>query len=403
MKYVTLRKKKIIRSDDLFNGQPFEREKKISSTVLDISHLCLFVFINSLFVLKYTLRTPYNHWVILVGYLFLMVVILFPFYAFVFKAKPNITKVLFFILVCLSLLFISYLQCIINPLSIKVDRWSAIHNFLNYLFAGAYPYKAQTHLGGYGSPFPVWQIFHIPFYLLGNVGLGFSFVFILAAIVFYYCYYKNSQNVVLFFLLLILSPAFWYEVVVRSDIFYNFLLCLVAIVYLRKKGYSIKDKPRLIGIICGLFLSTRISVAIPFFIFLFSDFLKSEIRQKTIFLTYVLGFFFLSLLPFLFWDFNSLLFFKYNPFVLQTRQGSLFDILIFAVVIILLSLFWKNNFIRCNQFISYALVFLVSEVFLHRMLATNSMCELFSNAYDISYFNMALPFIVYSISFRTLK
>ena len=70
----------------------------------------------------------------------------------------------------------------IDPYSIKVDRWSAIHNFLTCLLAGEYPYAAQTHLGGYGSPFPVWQLFHLPFYLLGNVGLS----LIVAVIIFAY-------------------------------------------------------------------------------------------------------------------------------------------------------------------------------------------------------------------------
>lgn len=64
------------------------------------------------------------------------------------------------------------MQYLIDPYQIQVDRWSAIHNFINYLVHGRYPYMAPTHLGGYGSPFPVWQFLHIPFYYLNNVGLS---------------------------------------------------------------------------------------------------------------------------------------------------------------------------------------------------------------------------------------
>lgn len=59
-----------------------------------------------------------------------------------------------------------------DPLTNKVDRWSALAYPIQNLFNGQFPYSAKTHLGGNASPFPIWLVFHIPFYLLQNVGLS---------------------------------------------------------------------------------------------------------------------------------------------------------------------------------------------------------------------------------------
>ena len=96
-----------------------------------------------------------------------------------------------------------------------MDRWSALYFPIKNLLNGIYPYIAQTHLGGNASPFPIWQLFHIPFYILGNVGL--SFFFVLALFLWsiyrqwgYVCFLATSM-------LVFTTPALWYEVAVRSD------------------------------------------------------------------------------------------------------------------------------------------------------------------------------------------
>ena len=112
------------------------------------------------------------------------------------------------IVVCVFVLLIIGQACI-NPYQINVDRWSAIHNFISELLEGRFPYKAETHLHGYGSPFPVWQILHIPFYLLGNVGLSFS----VGTFLFLHSMYRLWGTRVSFiaFILLIASPAYLYR------------------------------------------------------------------------------------------------------------------------------------------------------------------------------------------------
>ncbi|MFZ4800019.1 MAG: hypothetical protein ACOYMA_21195 [Bacteroidia bacterium] len=286
---------------------------------------------------------------------------------------------------------------IIDPYTINVDRWSAIHNFIQSLFNGSYPYSAHTHLGGYGSPFPAWQVFHIPFYILGNVGFGMLFSVILTGILLIWLL-DSHKDAFFYLLLLTLSPAFWYEVVVRSDLFYNFLLCFLVFGVIYKKHYSIISNSIFLGFITGLFLSTRFSTIIPFSILLFPSFLISNIKYKIIFIASGIITFIATFLPFVFWDFNTLFFFKYNPFILQTRQGSVLDALIIALIGIYLSFCWKNDLKLCSTFISITISALVIITFSHRMISDHFVSSFFSGYYDITYFNMAMPFILFSLN-----
>ena len=148
---------------------------------VNISHIALSLYfgINLLFLLKYGLRFI----------TLFQCILLFIFYViFILTTQHLIKKIKVrknYVLFGLSTLFILLvvLQFYIDPYSLQVDRWSAIHNFINSLLNGVYPYSAQTHLRGYGSPFPIWQLFHLPFYLLGNVGL--SIVFVTAVMLYY--------------------------------------------------------------------------------------------------------------------------------------------------------------------------------------------------------------------------
>ena len=356
----------------------------------------LFFFINGLFVAKYSLRLGYNPFVALGLYAACAIVVMY----LVLKSNhlpENKAIKIAYLFACISIVaIIALLQSLINPLQLQVDRWSAIHNFLQNLFQGIYPYAAKTHLGGYGSPFPVWQFFHIPFYLLSNVGLGMVFSVIILFI-FLIRYFRLYRSALSFLILLIISPAFWYEVAVRSDLIYNFILCLVAIGWIHKQKYTIQKQAYGLGILCGLFLSTRLAVIIPFAVFLLPDFFAASPKQKFIFGLSAAGTFVLTFLPFICWNFNALLFFKYSPFVLQTRQGSVWEVLLLIALTLFLSSRWKGNLKLCCSSIAVILVVFVAQTFVHRMINEHFAYNLFSPAYDITYFTMALPFVLFAI------
>jgi len=361
----------------------------------------LFLFINSLFVAKYSIRGGLNPYISVSVYcLFIILIWLFISKSkLLSNSKPKIVYIFTTVILFIGILLLHF---IINPYSLQVDRWSAIHNFLQNLFNGVYPYSAHTHLGGYGSPFPVWQAFHIPFYLMGNVGLGMLFSVIMLSI-FLIWFFNDYRKAYIFFILLLISPAFWYEAAVRSDLIYNFILCFIAIGFIHKKRYSIQQQALGLGILCGLFLSTRFAIVIPFAIFLFPDFVRAGIKQKIIFGGVAIMVFVISFLPFVFWSNNTLFFFKYNPFVLQTRQGSLLEVLIISILGIYLSTKWKGNISNCFEYIAICIVTLVIITFTHRMISDHFVNGLFDSAYDITYFNMALPFVIYVLAENNIK
>lgn len=284
------------------------------------------------------------------------------------------------------------LQQSIDPMSINVDRWSAIHNFLDKLLQGEYPYAAKTHLNGYGSPFPVWQVFHLPFYFLGNVGLSIIFVFVLFLLSVWNMNNKACFRVIVF---LFMSPAFWYEVAVRSDILTNFLFCCTIMNLLYLRQITLEKNTYFVAIICGLLLSTRISVAVPLAVMFFKSFCSLPWLKKFGFLLTVLLVFALTFVPFLFYEQGEMLFFfQYNPFILQTRQGNLIMFLFLIPIGIYFSMNW-TNYVRCMEYSAYMLGLLVLLTYISTFI--NNKDWTFQGFYDITYLNMMLPFLVMAL------
>jgi len=360
----------------------------------------LYLGINLLFILKYVPRVG-NPVFACCAYAVIVALVLLI-YNKIYKSDNRFTKISFWFLLGITLTGMFALQHFINPLSLQVDRWSAIHGFFNELFSGNYPYLARTHLGGYGSPFPVWQFFHLPFYLMGNISLAavFSVIVLLTTV---YIYTLSSRKTLFFLVLLFISPAFWYEITVRSDLMYNFFILLAVLLFLLKKQTNFAKHPYLSGILCGLFLSTRFTVIIPFIVLLFADFWQSSLKTKIIFALTTVFVFAFTFSPFIFWNFNSLMFFQYNPFILQTRQGSVFEVLIIFALSIFLSFRAGKNHDKFFCYSAYLLIALVVTTFLHNMILNGFQYGLFSPAYDITYFNMALPFIILVQSLKFVK
>ena len=355
----------------------------------------LYFLINALFITKYLMRISLSV-TLLVLSAYLLAGLLLPLLAGLLLPRLAArvghvgSRSLWFAILGF-ILVLAGMQYLIDPYQIQVDRWSAIHNFINYLVHGRYPYMAPTHLGGYGSPFPVWQFLHIPFYYLNNVGL--SLFAVLAFTLYTVKRLYGNRATLCFLACLLYSPAFLYEILVRSDLMANFLLVLAVINLLLIKQAGLSTRPVLFSLLLGMLLSTRLAVAIPFFIFLLRPFLSLNLRRKTSFLLGIFLTFSLTFLPFLLWDMKSLLFFEYNPFVLQTRQGSLSGILLLIPVMIYLAFSWQDNRRRLYGNIGYGLFLLTAVTFIINM-ATSGNYRLFSPTYDISYFSMSLPFII---------
>ena len=356
--------------------------------------LFLYLAINTLFVEKYVSRVTSYHWLVVIIYIVGVCLIFWSMNKLSKKVK-SFSKIFIGILIAILGIAIG-LQYIVDPLLINVDRWSAIHNFLSGMFCGQYPYGQQTHLGGYGSPFPVWQILHIPFYALGNVGMSIIIVTLLFLLTLNRLYSPKVALVV--GILLCISPAFWYEIAVRSDLITNMMLSAIIAEWLVHKNVKLINNVVGIAILVGLTLSTRLIAVIPLCVLYGYEFLQLSWKKQSLFLLIILSTFTLTMLPFVLWQGSTLLFFEYNPFVLQTRQGSFLVLLIFACGAIGVTI-WMHGRMNYRTIITgLLLTSLVVMSFVEKMWKENLWTELFSSTFDITYLSVALPFYILHLS-----
>ena len=365
----------------------------MKSTINRIT-LVLYLVINTLFVEKYASRITSLHWLIAIVYIFVACAIIWMVYHYIAYCKHPY-KWLIAILVCL-VVFAVGIQYAIDPLSLNVDRWSALHNFLSGFLNGQYPYGQQTHLGGYGSPFPVWQLLHLPFYALGNVGLSIIVVSVLFFLT--YNHFYSAKSTLAVSILLWISPAYWYEVAVRSDLITNIMLSAIIVEWLINNRVKLQDNIAWIGLILGLTLSTRLIAAIPICVIYGYEFLQINWKKKCLLVLLVIAVFSATMLPFVFWEGSTLLFFKYNPFVLQTRQGSWLVLLIFACLAIGITIWMREKMTYRWAITGFLLTSLVAMAFIEKMWKENLWTELFSSTFDITYLTVALPFYIMHIA-----
>ena len=347
----------------------------------------LFILINVLFVAKYSARvsealTP------------VLMLLAACFYYVLLRAIPYIYSRYrggVWWLCLLAFAEMLAMQYAIDPMTIQVDRWSALHFPIENLLSGIYPYSAGTHLGGNSSPFPVWQILHIPFYLLGNVGLSF---FAAAVLLLWSCWkVQGKEKALVVALMMVSSVAVWYEVAVRSDLAANIML-LATVINLASPHLSqqwVEDKRWWIACAVGLLASTRILVLVPIGLLLFPYFIRMNWRSQIAVFLLTLAVFALTFAPFALWDWQEFYYFHNNPWALQTRQGNLLDFIVFVPLAIFLAMNHKGDDYRYYRNSALMLVVFVAVTFLHNMYQQENW-RLFSSTYDITYFSTALPF-----------
>ena len=361
--------------------------------------ILIYLFINGLFIFKYFPRVGASSSIIFAfftTFLFFAVYI-FKFYSY--KVSEKTFKIAFWSLLILMILIIIWLLIKIYPYSVRVDRWSAVSFFLDNLFQGKYPYLAHTHVSesNFASPFPVWHILNIPFYLLGDVGIGLIFFLLLTAITIQY-FFPSYRKSFFFLLLLCISPAYWWEVAVRSDSLSNALLVFVFILWFQKKNYSLSTNFWLAAIACGLIASTRLSAILPLALYFFKPFIQLPWKQKIGFSLAVFGIAVLTFLPFIFWDTTNWIFFSRNPFMSQSSIGNPYLLILLILFGGWLAFKWKNE----QQFFWIVSLFIFVFVLLSQLsliYTRGIQGTVFTDSlYDISYFTLALPYCLGFIS-----
>jgi hypothetical protein len=361
--------------------------------------IVLYLFVNTLFILKYFPRSGTGAPVFLVIYIIFIFLTVSLYKKYFKKISERTFKIAFLALLILMVIAITGALISIDRYSVRVDRWSAVTFFLDNLFHGQYPYSAHTHVSttNYASPFPVWHFINIPFYLVGDVGIGLIFFLLLTAFIVQY-FFSDYRKSFFFMLLLCIAPAYWWEVAVRSDSLSNALLVFVFILGFTKSNFKLSRNYWLCIVVCGLYASTRFTAILPLALYFFKPYMQLSWKQKIIFPIGVVAITTFTFLPFILWDTNNWIFFSRNPFMSQTSIGNPYLLLCMLILGCIAAYSWKNS----TQFFAIASMFLFVFVLSSQfslIITRGIKGSVFEDSlYDISYFSLIFPYCLAYLS-----
>lgn len=366
-----------------------------------VAFLC-WLTTNVLFLAKYVPRAGLSPLWISVAYIVIIIMAVLIYLRYLYeRLTPSLaTKIILGLLVIVTCI-IGFVLWYVNPMQIQVDRWSATTYFLDALVRGEYPYGVHTHLfvNNYPSPFPLWHYLQVPFWLMGDVGIG--LICILWLTVWgLYALCRDSRRVLFFLLLFLVSPAYWWEVMTRSDGLSNALLVFLIIVWWERKLLSSTNDLSsywwLIALIAGGVACTRLSAVIPIAIYLFGRYLNSDYKVKILFPLIVILVCFAFFAPYIFWDTDTWVFFSRNPFMSQSSPGN--PIILSFMILIAITLSLK---LRTFESIMFGIgIFVFAFMLLSQIgvIMTIKNITLFDIKCDISYLTLSFPYLIWTVS-----
>jgi len=350
---------------------------------------------NVLVLAKYGPRTGVPAQVLTAAYLGIV-----AFGAFVarrrFVSASRWRSVLFWTIVALSAVVYLFVLDRIPPHSLRVDRWSAMTSFNERLLAGQYPYEARTHLGSRVSGLPMLFALALPFQWAGDVGYLQVFLLVVFAVV---CQRQWGRRYDLAWplLLLVASPAYAWEVAARSDLTSNAVVA-VLFVFLCEHWRGHKTPARMagIGVLGGLVASTRLVLVVPMVVYFVGYFGPHDRKAAAVAAGVSLAAFAATLAPFVIWD--ARLFLANNPLAWQialvpvTVQGAAVAASVAA------GLSTGSLEAKCG---AAGLIVVAATLASFSISASTAGVErtLTGSLFDISYFDLALPFLAVPLLF----
>ncbi len=364
--------------------------------------LVVYMYVNSFFVLKYGERI-YDG--LEYGFFFFYVVFIL---LLRFLVKKNAVVINdskhFFVFFLIASIIIFLLQCLlvfgIDGNTVQVDRWSALQVFIENILNGDYPYDKQDHLGKTTSNLPSLFYIGLPFYLINNIGLLQPFVFVILMLFVNKASVSNVKKTMVV-LLLLFSPAYWWEVAVKSDLMSNLLIVSLFIWYWKSKySKNIFHNSIMLSFWVSFIVMTRGVVAIPLVLLLFHDFMKLDVLYRLRFLFTVVIFTILLMIPVLITVPGLDYVLIHNPFNHQTKYAPTFLIFFSLVAPFLLSKYSTSIYLiqRNSMWILFLLIFITLIINIYEEGWYNNM---YGVVFDISYISMILPFIVISYMFQS--
>ncbi len=363
----------------------------------EFAALITYLFINVLFVYKYTTRFLNYPLLWCIAYLFAVGGLLILFHLdFDLKLSRRMNNLLFIACVVSIGLILSLIMLRFDPVNIRVGRFPALNAWINRLLGGEYPYISPTLPSG----FPVLFLLAMPFYFLGDLGWLQIFAFLAYALILQSRYGAQGTERLRTLILLSVSPVFLYEIAVRSDLFSNMVIAILYIFL--SSGRIPHARPHMLvalSLIGGFVLATRgvvLLIFTVFFVFLF----KNQLKRGIIFAAGISAGFIIACLPFAIW--NIQYFVLHGPFAIQTSYLPLYLLVFFLILSVYLgararSLADVYKYTTATLFCAVFVAFLIS-------LGTRGWsATVLGDRFDISYFCFTLPFLLLTLHYGRSK
>lgn len=366
--------------------------------IFRIFTLVSYLFINSLFIIKYS-----HQYEILFAFIYILFFTFLSIYYNTIKLKDRFYKILFILLGSLFFIFTVYINYKVDGYSLQVDRWSALENSVKALLNNQYPYDFLSHMQHKSSNLPGLMVIALPFYLLlGSVAYMQSF-FYLVFIYLIFKLFRDYKERFFALLLVLLSPSYLWENYTKSDMLSNFIL-LALFIYWFKNRYIENSKLSfvLLAIFTAFIFLTRTSTVLIIILNLFYTFYHFTIKRKFYFLIIfmIISFILLFLGFHRAENFDKIII--SNPFFIQSTRQPILLSLCFIFLAFILSFKVKSNF---DVFLASGnlmfLMFFISIIISFYNFGFQNVIE--NSYFDISYFNMSLPFIIPSLVYLFLE
>lgn len=262
------------------------------------------------------------------------------------------------------------------PGRVWVDRWDSVDVFWNSVLKWRQPYCERTFMGHNISALPFQMLALFPLWLLKIGGLS-----AIVAIVIMFFLGADRQRLIL----LVFSLPFFWEILVKSDIFFNASLVFAFFaIWLSGK----KIPPLILGIFFGFVICTRIVYAVLVPPVLLSVLRNDGPRFCVIMFFGVAAGFLCSMIPFVIIDFRG--FINYNPILTQ----SLYTTTLLSAIFLLLSIFLVF-LVRRQQEVVLLCSFLVFAIavahWVRAAIDVGFLATIVSDEFDISYLIFSLP------------
>jgi len=362
--------------------------KKTSSQIV----IFLIISISFIFSYKYVARITNYSLYISIAY----AVFMFCMTGLILNGVYVINSRLLYSIVALYVLSIIIGFFIIDPVSLRVDRWILITRFWDAALSGIYPYQVRSSPNGVGiGAFPFYFLLAFPFYLVGEIGY-FSLLGLLVMLLDINLYFKNDVHKKLAAIFLLLSSvAIWWEMIVRSTLLINAALILLYSMWMvSNKNQSLRQYT-IKGILGGLLLSTRGIFVVPIIFCCFYCFLKPwKFKEMLVYCSSFVIAFIITFVPFYLWD--RQLFILHNPFMVQGDVVGPYISIALLMISLMAGFLVKteSELYLGSGLIIYGAAFIY---FISRFIQSGFNLESVVTVVDVSYFILALPFLLLSI------